>query len=337
MTCLNRLARVACLPLYAFLTAQCSFADYIGWDFSIVGDIRRITDSGVIVPTNFVGNVPQPVRNQIETVVETFAVTPDLQKVYSFTNTLGDASVLAWDTATSAYRSSDSFSPSGVGDDYVDNARQPVIVGNEVFVTSFIHGSQNRQVKRYNLTSHALLETIDPLVPQGIDDIALNASGSSLYVAGTTGIYRYTKLGSTYENLLATLAVPGVDGNIAFGPDNRLYVRNFANGDVQRYTSAGVFIDTFLSHNDYPNLGTIQFGVDGNLHVYQFLNGGTNNQIRKFNPSTGSLLSSTPAGPIDNFNNQGRITYIPVPEPAGFALIGMGSVFIARLQRMNRN
>src|SRR5262249_24382764 len=145
-----------------------------------------------------------------------------------------------------------------------------------------------------------------------------------LYVAGTSGIYRYTKLAgfpvSTYENALTTLVIPGVDGNIAYGPDNLVYVRNFANGDIQRYTAAGTFLDTFISHNTYPGLGTIQFGVDGNLVAYQTL--GSGNQIRKFDPLTGTLLLSTPAGfAINNFNNQGRVFYVPVPEPAGCALI----------------
>src|SRR5262249_9398060 len=155
-------------------------------------------------------------------------LTPDLQKVYSFTNTLGFANyVLAWDTATNAFRSSDTFSPSGVGDNYVNNADAPIIVGNEVFVTSFIgmNFSGNRQVKRYNLTTHALLQTIDPLTPQSLNDIALNASGSLLYVAGTSGIYFYDKVGGNYQSTVKSLLLPGVTGNIAVGPDNRLYVR----------------------------------------------------------------------------------------------------------------
>jgi hypothetical protein len=314
-------SRIACLSLCALLTARLSFADYIGWQFSSVGDIRRVTDTGAAVPTSFAANVPPAIKANIETVVETFCATPDLQKVYSFTNTLGEANyILAWDTATSAFRASDTFSPTEVGNDYVDNARQPVIVGNEIFVTSFIHSSSNRQVKRYNLTTHSLVETIDPLVPQTLDDIALTPSGNLLYAAGTSGIYRYTKVFGNYQSALTSLIVPGVDGNIAYAPDNLLYVRNFANGDIQRYTATGAFLDTFISHNVYPGLGTIQFGVDGNLIAYQTL--GTGNQIRKFDPLTGTLLLSTPAtAAINNFNNQGRLFYIPVPEPGAFVLL----------------
>jgi hypothetical protein len=328
-----RLARVACLTLCALLTAQSSFADYIGGIGTSTGEILRIADNGTTLPTSFVANVPQSIKNQTETIVESMTITPDLKKAYSFTNTLGFANyVLAWDTNTSQFRQTDTFSPTGVGDDYVNNARMPVIVGNEIFVTSFIgqNFSGNRQVKRYSLTSHSLLETIDPLVPQAVDDIALNSSGSSLYVAGTSGIYRYTKSAGVYENGLATLLIPGVDGNIAFGPDSRLYVRNFANGDIQRYTTSGAFIDTFISHNDYPNLNTIQFGVDGNLHAYQFTRGPS--QIRKFDPTTGSLLSSTPAP----FNGDSRITYIPAPEPSGLTLVAIGLAFAASHRRANR-
>jgi hypothetical protein len=327
------LASVACFTLCTVFTTQFSFADYIGGIGSSTGDILRIADNGTTLPTSFVANVPQSIRNQTETIVDSMTVTPDLNKVYSFTNTLGLANyVLAWDTSTSQFRQSDTFSPTGVGDDYVNNARMPVIVGNEIFVTSFIgqNFSGNRQVKRYSLTSHSLLETIDPLVPQALDDIALNGSGTTLYVAGTSGIYRYTKSAGVYENGAATLLIPGVDGNIAFGPDNRLYIRNSANGDIQRYTTSGAFVDTFVSHNNYPNLNTIQFGVDGNLHAYQFTPGSS--QIRKFDPTTGSLLSSTPAP----FNSNGRITYVPAPEPAGLALVAIGAAFVASRRRANR-
>src|SRR4051812_16806991 len=329
----HRLAVVACFCLCAPVIARFSFADYIGaMPGSFTGEIRRIADNGVTLPTSFVANVPQSIKNQTETIVESMTVTPDLNKVYSLTNTLGFANyVLAWDTATSQFRQSDTFSPTGVGDDYVNNARTPVIVGNELFVTSFIgqNFSGDRQVKRYSLTTHTLLETIDPLVPQPITDIALSASGTTLYVAGTSGIYRYTKLG-LYENGLATLLIPGVDGNIAFGPDSRLYVRNSANGDIERYTTAGAFVDTFLSHNVYPSLTTIQFGVDGNLHAYQFVGGSS--QILKFNPTTGSLLSSTPAP----YNLSSHITYIPAPEPSGFALFAIGVALAASQRSTNR-
>lgn len=334
MTRCYRPACVACLTLCTLLTAQSAFADYIGAVASaFTGDIRRIADNGTTLPTSFIANVPQSIKDQTETIVESIAVTPDLKKVYTFTNTLGFANyILAWDTDTSQFRQSDTFSPTGASDDYVNNARSPVIVGNEIFVTSFIgmNFSGNRQVKRYNLTTHSLLETIDPLLPQAIDDIALNVSGTTLYVAATTGIYRYTKTAGVYENGLATLLIPGVGGNIAFGPDSRLYVRNSANGDIQRYTTSGIFVDTFISHNDYPNLSTIQFGVDGNLHAYQFIPGST--KIRKFDPTTGSLLSSTSAP----FNNNSRVTYIPSPEPSGFALVAIGVAFMASHRRTNR-
>jgi hypothetical protein len=328
MTCFKRFACAACLALCALLVPQSSFADYIGLvsSPSFTGAVYRITDTGTVVPTNYAGTIPQTIKDQTETYFAALTLTPNLQKVYSFTNTLGFANyVLAWDTATNAFRLSDTFSPGGVGDNYVNNAGAPIILGNEVFVTSFIgmNFSGNRQVKRYDLTTHALLQTIDPLTPQSLNDIALNASGSLLYVAGTSGIYLYDRISGVYQSTVKSLLLPGVTGNIAVGPDNRLYVRSFATGDVLRYSLSGSFEDTFLSHNDYPNLGTIQFGVDGNLHAFQTAGGG--NLIRKFNPSTGALLSSTPAG----FMANGRITYLPVPEPACISLFAIFAAAIA--------
>jgi hypothetical protein len=328
MICFKR-ACVACLTLCSVLVAQFCLADYLGSNpaggpTGITGNVYRYTDSGATVPNSFLANVPQSVKDQTETIFESTATTPNRAKLYSFTNTLGRANyVLAFDISTNQYLAADSFKPSGVGEDYVDNARQPFIVGNEIFVSSFINFAtgSNRQVKRFSLTSHSLLETIDPPTAQSLNDIALNSSGSSLFVAGTAGIFRYTKLGGTYENGLTTLIIPGVTGYIAFGPDSQLYVRNSANGDVERYTTSGAFVDTFLSHLTYPNLGTLQFDLNGNLDV--FPSGAS--PIRKFNAVTGSLLLSTSAGLIST----GRITYLPVPEPAGCGLIAIGIAFVA--------
>ena len=191
-----------------------------------------------------------------------------------------------------------------------------MIKGNDLYVLSAVGGLPftppiNYQIKHYDLTTKAFVGTIDPPSPQTLDDIALGSSlfGPTLFVSSPAGIYAYSD-SPNFNSIPPDLFLPGVEGNLAVGPDNLLYVRNFANGDVQRYNQFGTLVDTFISHTNFPNLGTIQFGFDGNLHAHQ--SSPSASSILTFSGTTGALLFSTP----DHFSGT-RITYVPpVPEPS---------------------
>jgi hypothetical protein len=262
----------------------------------------------------------------VEEPAQDVVLTPDLKIVYGLPNTLGAANViLAWDTDTGQRRPADDLNQGAVPyDQYIITGgghTQPIIRNNELFAISPIYTSagQNNnswQVKRLSFATDSLIETINPPTAQVLADIALSTSGTTLYAAGTSGIYKYLRASGNFHTIPPELLIPGVDGNLALGL-GLLYVRNFANGDVERYDSAlGDYIDTIISHTAYPNLGTIQFGIDGNLHVYQ---GGASPKILKFNSITGGFLSSTPNSQLEN----SRIFYV-VPEPSAAMLLSLG-------------
>jgi hypothetical protein len=322
----------SCFALGVLVSPNSSFADYIG-----AGGIPvRIHDDGTTAPPSY-DSFFFPL---VEEPADSVALTDNQQKVYGLANTLGFANyVLVWDANTGQRLPADflALGPNTLppsDNNYIGTwlgHNQPLIRGSQLFALSPVYPggyteTNNWQIKRFNINSHSLVEVINPPTTQHLDDIALDSSGLSLYAAGTSGLYRYTYdiISGSYGAVPPVLLIPGVDGNIAVGPTGLIYVRNFANGDVQRYTAAGTFLDTFISHTTYPNLGTIQFGTDGNLHAYQ---GGSPSKILKFTALTGSLLSSTP-----NSLNNGRITYL-VPEPQNGMLLCVGSALLLTRRR----
>ena len=344
----NRMCICAALAAaFVFIGVQCSFADYIGTSYGIggkpgTGGPTRIRDNGTVVSTNYTSTVPLSIQNALETYDAGVALTPDLAKLYTLVNTLGFSNyVIAADTSTGQFRAADTFAlsqqfPPLSGDNNyigVSGIVQPLIAGDELFTLSRANfpggGPENWQIKRFDLATHALLEVINPPTTQHLQDIAVDPLTSRLYASGTAGIYSFNRTfsftpPSSFGFVYGTtpqLLIPGVSGNLAIGP-GLLYVKNSANGDIQRYTTSGAFIDTFISHNAYPNLGTIQFGVDGNLHVYQ---GGSGfppaSNILKFSGINGNLLSSTPNSYLTNQ----RITFVPVPEPASWLVLVIGA------------
>jgi hypothetical protein len=346
------LVRVTCLTLFSLLIPQFSLADYIGRDPSIFpGGTKRVHDNGTLAFFYDAG-LPQSIRDHIETYGEAHAATPDLTKVYDFVNTLGFSNYVIGSRAdTGQYLPANTFAtihptPQIGGENYINQARQPLITNsNELFVLSQIPftqiGQDYWQIKHYDLATNTFVESINPPSPRRIDDIAFHEFGllglggllDQIFFSTPTGIFKATRPTPTLvsQNFLplsqvATPLVPGVNGNIAIGPDSLLYVRNFANGDVQRYNSTtGAFIDTFISHVSFPTLGTIQFGIDGNLHVY-----GGAGDILKFSASTGALLATTHTNLLN-----GRITFVPVPEPAGVLLALAGAAFFVGRRSKN--
>lgn len=75
---------------------------------------------------------------------------------------------------------------------------------------------------------------------------------------------------------------------MALGPDGNLYVGDdTGNGRINRYTAAGVFIDTFVSASDIDGLHFprgLAFGPDGDLYV----SSAKNNAILRYDGSTGA-------------------------------------------------
>jgi hypothetical protein len=329
----------------AVLGPHVSFADYIGPAIPdpFHGGQIRANDSGTKVLDYSLG-IPSSIRGQIETAGVNHAVTSDLSTVYQFDNTLGfSAYVLASNVATGQYLPDKSFIAGGVccappPNNYIYHATQPVIHGNDLYVISgeeLSNGdiSESTLIKHYNLLTKTFIEDIasGPTAHQTIDDLAWRPSGddsslANLFVSSQSGISDVFSIG-TITGFVPV--VPGVRGDIAIGPDDRLFVRNAANGDVERYNlTTGLLIDTFISHTTYPIMGRIQFGVDGDLRI-----GSTGGNLMTFSGTTGTLLRSTHL-PFTSY--YGRITYIPVPEPNSAAIIGILTCFVVTFVRQPR-
>jgi WD40 repeat protein len=198
-------------------------------------------------------------------------------------------------------------------------------------------------VKRFNRATKTYVETISPPTPQTVYDIAFHPDGA-LYVAGANGIFAYSE----------SIAIPGflnggfsgrvgvmlpfsgnATGNLTFGPDGLLYVRNVATGDIDRYTALGQLVDTFIPFSAIadsysPNVdigrGSIQFGPDGDLYLMQ-----SPGKIARFNGTTGEFVHATPSIYVND-----RITVLPVPEPIAALMALVGCSFVGCVRRQGK-
>jgi hypothetical protein len=296
----------------------------------------RIRDNGTLV-----GYYTPPPAEVEETTGEDYAVTPDLQTLYQFTNALGFSNLIfGFDVLSRQYQPDKNLHSGGccfpdVSGDAIINPRMSLIRANDplgagdLFTISALFGypfDATPQIKRYDRETDAYVESIDPPTPQRVYDFAFGPD-NRLYMAAEDGIFVYEESAGGFGLLSPAPLINDVTGTIAFGPDGRLYVRNVGSGDVDRYTTAGEHVDTFIPAAEIPELGgspvgdffvpargSIQFGVDGNLHL--LLDVG----VGKFSGSTGDLLATALLDPFV-VGAYGRVTYLPVPEPASLLLI----------------
>lgn len=97
--------------------------------------------------------------------------------------------------------------------------------------------------------------------------------------------------------------------DLTLGPDGKVYVSSGSNttGSILRYSSSGVFIDTFATGHGLMRPYGNAFGPDGNLYVASF----RSDQILRFNGSTGEFIdvfakgNGTAAGLLNGPNDLG--------------------------------
>jgi hypothetical protein len=184
------------------------------------------------------------------------------------------------------------------------------------------------QIKRFNLTTNEYVETIDPPTPQAILDFGFGPE-NRLYMAAVSGIFVYQETATGYELVSPAPLVGSLTGKLTFGPDGLLYLINPGNNNLERYTAAGSYVDTFVSA--VGGSSSIQFGVDGNIHILA----GTST-IKKFDGGTGALLATTDFAGSDPFWQNaafGRITYLPVPEPSALLLAASTAALVGVRRR----
>jgi len=128
-------------------------------------------------------------------------------------------------------------------------------------------------------------------------------------------------------------------GDLAFGPDGKLYVLDVYSGDprILRYNADGtgqsVFADfdssTFASEEFQP--ADMAFGPDGDLFV-----SGTN--LDSLSSQQGEILQISPDGTsysdfVTNLNAPGFLTFTSVPEPGSFSVLAISGLVVLRRRK----
>lgn len=312
----------------------------------------RIRDNGDLVGYYY----PSPEDQGLEeSFGEDYAATPDLQTVYQFTNSLGfSRTVFAYDVLSREYQPAKNLHTFGFpppNEDFILNARSALIrpsdplgTGDLFVISGWFFAPLpeiHPQIKRFDRETDSYVESIDSPTSGGILDFTFGPD-NRLYMAAEEGVFIYEESATGFNLVSATPLIGSLTGAIAFGPDGNLYVRRIDTGNVERYTSAGVFVDIFIPAASIPGSSTvnyygfplsIQFGVDGNMHVLA-----NSTLIGKYAGATGSLLSLTDFHDNPSFSFAlGRVTYLPVPEPSSILLACLSGGYLAALCRGRRN
>jgi len=331
-------AGVGTLFVVSLLFSADSRADYI-IDGGFTGT-NRVRDDGTVVGQYF---PPPAARALVETADGGHVVTPDLSTVYQFTNSLGHSThIFAYDVASRVYQPDkllhSGFHFPGGDENFIIHPYMSLIRTNDplgkgdLFTISGNTGflDSKPQIKRYNRGTDSYVETIDPPTDQSILDFGFGPD-NRLYMAGQNGIFVYTESATGFDLVSPTPLLGTLTGKLTFGADGRLYLLNSANGNVERYTVGGAFVDTFVpAVGGYIN-GSIQFGVDGNLHVLT-----SPIQIRRFAGATGSPLGTTTfeeVSPSFQYGASGRIFYLSIPEPNSLLLAVVGAALVLLRRR----
>jgi hypothetical protein len=322
-------------------------ADYVLGEYT---STYRIRDDGTLVGT-YIPPADAVDAAIVETIGEDYAVSPDFKTLYQFTNALGYSDVaFAFDVSSRQYLAdmtlqSPPYCCASLFPGSIVNARMPLIRAHDpfdagdLFVISFNLGypdDETPKIQRYNRVTDSYVETIDPPTPQMMYDFAFGPD-DRLYIAAEEGIFVYEESAVGFDLVSSTPLIGSVTGTITFGPDGQLYVRDVVSGNIDRYTDEGVFADTFIpatslpEHGgaiDYhlPGRGSIQFGADGNLHLLSKHGGDPGPGpfryiVGKYDGANGNLLAEIELTDSSTFLlASGRVTYLPIPEPAGLSL-----------------
>ena len=149
----------------------------------------------------------------------------------------------------------------------------------EVFVTNQTSG----MVSRFS-ESGALLDTIDNVSNGLLDPSNITAdSMGNFYVTysiNTSSVLKYSPSGE----LLQTINTGYSPGEARVGPDGNLYVNDYFNGDVYRYSSDGTDLGLFVA-TDQVRAWYSAFDSDGNYYFSNFWE----RNIRKISPSGDDL------------------------------------------------
>ncbi len=125
-------------------------------------------------------------------------------------------------------------------------------------------------INKYNSAGAFLSNFVmnNPALANGAGDLLFN--GTTLLVSATFGsggplwgskILAFAANGSALPDFASDAVHLNGPAGMAFGPDGNLYVVNYAGGNVVRFSSAGVYVDTFIANNP-PSGRSIVFALD---------------------------------------------------------------------------
>jgi sugar lactone lactonase YvrE len=108
---------------------------------------------------------------------------------------------------------------------------------------------------------------------------------------GTSGVQRYTNDGMS----LGTLIAPGTGGltdarGVAVAPGGDIFVADFSNSDILRFSPGGTFLGTFASGVSVDTPLGIAFGTGGDLFV---ASAGSISNIARVDGTTGAVTNAS--------------------------------------------
>jgi hypothetical protein len=107
------------------------------------------------------------------------------------------------------------------------------------------------QIKHFNRATDTFVESINPPTAQGIHDFAFGPD-NRLYMAAQNGLFVYQESSSGFSLVSPTPLIGSLTARFTFGPDGLLYLLNPNTDSVERYTTAGAFVDTFIGSAAIP-------------------------------------------------------------------------------------
>ena len=185
----------------------------------------------------------------------------------------------------------------------------------------YVSNVNSDSISRFNGATGTLLGNFVAPSSGGLNaprGIVFGADGN-LYVssAGSDQVLRYDGTTGAFLGVFAT----GVDARgLAFGPDGNLYVASYDADEILRFNgTTGAPLGVFASGGGLDGAVGLVFG-SGELYVSSFNNG----RILEYDGSTGAFVRTFAMDLPTDVVNDGPRLLLFVPEPATFALVGLG-------------